>query len=46
MIATGVWVELLGYLAACLTTLSFAPRTTTVLPSGYLPCSCPNNTVT
>lgn len=26
MIATGVWVELLGYLAACLTTLSFAPQ--------------------
>jgi len=26
VIATGVWVELLGYLAACLTTLSFAPQ--------------------
>jgi len=24
--ATGTWVELLGYLAACLTTLSFAPQ--------------------
>ena len=26
MNAAGAWVELLGYLAACLTTLSFAPQ--------------------
>jgi len=26
VIAAGAWVELLGYLAACLTTLSFAPQ--------------------
>ncbi len=41
----------MGGSAACtdsdgsISTDEWVPRTSTLLPSGYLPCSCPNSTV-